>query len=291
MRTGAYENAWAISARILAERDPATRDDPTRPYHRRWVWDGSDVAGRHVLVRCYHGLGDTIQFARFLPALGMRAASVTLEAQPALCGILTALPGVARVIPFDPVRPAPPSECDIEITELQFALRAAPSTGGPPYLQASAAPLPPGTIALCYGTSDWDVARRLPPSLLRPLCERWPCLVLQPEPCGLPVINPTGCSLDITETASLIAGAALVVTVDTMVAHLAGAMGRAVWLLLKTDPDWRWMPHASGSPWYPTMRIFTQPRAGDWQAVLVEVEQAIEHGFGGLAGERGAFMG
>ena len=291
MRAGAFEEAWTISTGILARRDPATRDDPMQPYHRRWVWDGTDVAGRHVLVRCYHGLGDTIQFARFLPVLGRRAASVTLEVQAALCGMFANLPGVTRVIPFDLARPAPPAECDIEITELQFALRARLSAGDPPYLAAAATPLPSGTIALCYGTSDWDVARRLPPDLFRPLCDRRPCLVLQPEPSGLPVLNPEGCSPDIAETASLIAGAALVVTVDTMVAHLAGAMGRPVWLLLKTDPDWRWVPHASGSLWYPTMRLFTQPRTGDWQAVVTEVEQAIEQAGGGLAGERGAFMG
>jgi hypothetical protein len=81
---GDYEGAWDISAALLGRLDPATRDDPRLPYHRRWVWDGTALRGRDVLVRCYHGLGDTIQFLRYLPLLRKIAASVTLEVQPAL---------------------------------------------------------------------------------------------------------------------------------------------------------------------------------------------------------------
>ena len=74
MRSGAYERAWDMALASLVARDPATRDDPALPYHLRWVWSGEPVDGRDVLVRCYHGLGDTLQFARFLPLLAARAA-------------------------------------------------------------------------------------------------------------------------------------------------------------------------------------------------------------------------
>ena len=73
----------------------------------------------------------------------------------------------------------------------------------------------------------------------------------------------------------LVAGAELVITVDTMIAHLAGAMGKPTWLLLKAEPDWRWAPDQRGSAWYPSMRLYAQPRPGDWDAVVTQVERDL----------------
>jgi hypothetical protein len=278
MRTGEYETAWSLAQEVAAARDPATRDDPAQPFHLRWVWDGQPVEGRHVLVRCYRGLGDTLQFARYLPLLAERAASVTVEAQPGLVPLLRGLSGVTKVLPFDPARPLPPSECDIEITELDFALRLPPEAGESPYLRVSKAPLPEGTIGLCYRAGDWDPARSIPSEMMGGLCAHRPCLTLVAEPTSLPVLNPAGCPLDMTVTASLVAAVDLVVTVDTMIAHLAGAMGKRAWLLLKAEPDWRWDPHARRSAWYPSLRLFAQPRAGDWAPVVAEIERELTRG-------------
>jgi hypothetical protein len=275
MRAGAYETAWALAGQTLAERDPASRDDPNLPYHLRWVWDGRAVDGRDVLVRCYHGLGDTLQFARFLPLLAERAASVTVEVQPRLADLVaTVAPGVT-LVPFDPARPLPPAEVDLEITELDFALRATPSDAPPPYLSAPRAVLPAGTIAFCYGAGDWDPERSVPPALFADLCELAPCITLVPEPTDLAVLNPQGCPFDIGATAALVAAAELVITVDTMIAHLAGALGRPTWLLLKAEPDWRWAPDQRGSAWYPSMRLYAQHCAGDWHSVLAQVERDL----------------
>ena len=271
-----YEEAWALSDQALRARDPVTRDDPALPYHQRWVWDGRPFEGRHVLVRCYHGLGDTIQFARDLPLLASHAASVSLEVQPSLIPLLKDMAGLEQLIPFDPARPTPPSECDIEITELAFALRSTPEAAPPPYLHAPRAALPEGTIGLCYSAGDWDRSRSINAGLLAPLCCGRPCLTLVAEPTTLPVINPAGCPFDMEATASLVASCALVITVDTMIAHLAGALGRPTWLLLKAEPDWRWTPGAARSPWYPTMRLFHQKQPGDWQPVLREVARALQ---------------
>ena len=104
MRRGDFAAAHAVSDGVLASRDPRRRDDPSLPYHRRWVWDGRPVEGADVLIRCYHGLGDTLQFARFIPGLVRRAASVAVEAPPALLPLLAGLGGV-RLIPFDPAIP------------------------------------------------------------------------------------------------------------------------------------------------------------------------------------------
>jgi hypothetical protein len=270
MRDGEYEAAWAIAERTLAERDPATRDDPSLPYHQRWVWDGRPLDGRDVLVRCYHGLGDTIQFARFLPLLRDRAASVTLEVQPRLACLFERFAGIDRLIPFDPARPASPSECDIEIMELDFALRARPDSVRVPYLRAAPALLPRGTIGFCHRAGEWDEERSIPPGLLAPGMTG-PWISLAAEPSGLPLLNPEGCPFDMAATAALVAGAELVVTVDTMVAHLAGAMGKETWLLVKHEPDWRWSAETGRTAWYPTMLIYAQPKPGDWASVAARV--------------------
>lgn len=272
MRAERFEAAWTVSRRALDRRDPATRDDPAVPYHLRWVWDGRDITDRHTLVRCYRGLGDTLQCARFLPALAERAASLTVEVQPCLMGLLAGLPGAHRLVPFDPAHPLPPSECDLEITELDFALGLAPSAAPPPYLAVTPAILPAGTIALCDQAGDWDPQRSIPPALLAPLCRGRHCITLTPGPSVLDVANPDGCPLDMNVTAALVAGAALVITVDTMIAHLAGAMGKPVWVLLKAKPDWRWSPALGRSAWYPSARLYQQPRPGDWTPVVAQVE-------------------
>ncbi|WP_375287723.1 glycosyltransferase family 9 protein [Sphingomonas sp.] len=270
MRAGDHSTAWTLAGATLAERDPATRDDPALPYHLRWVWDGTPVDGQDVLVRCYHGLGDTLQFARFLPLLARRAASVTVEAQPRLISLLNGLGAGIRFMPFDVANPLPASECNVEITELPFALRATPEQAPAPYLQAEPAALPPGTIGLCYSAGDWDPTRCVPPALLAPLCQG-PCVSMVAEPAPFDALNPEGCPFEMDATVALVAGCALVITVDTMIAHLAGALGRPTWLLLKHDPDWRWDPARRDTPWYPTMRLFAQPSPGDWPAAIAEV--------------------
>lgn len=275
MRAERYADAWAVAARTLAERNPATRDDPALPHHLRWVWDGRSFDNRHVLVRCYHGLGDTLQFARFLPKLVERAASVTVEVQPRLIDLLATLAEGIALVPFEPAHPLPPEEVDIEIAELDFALRATPRDAPPPYLHAPRAVLPKGTVGLCYGAGDWDCERCIPPALFASLCDHAPCVTLVAEPTSLDVRNPQGCPFDMSATAAMIAGCELVITVDTMIAHLAGAMGKPVWLLLKANPDWRWAPDRSGSPWYPSMHLYVQPHPGDWESVLARVERDL----------------
>ncbi|HKT86059.1 MAG TPA: hypothetical protein VJQ77_08245 [Novosphingobium sp.] len=268
MRAGDHERAWWVSERHAGSDMPGKPDDPALPYHRRHVWDLGDITGRHVLVRCYHGLGDTIQFLRFLPELRRRARSVTLEIQPRLLPLLGENPPADRIVGFDTARPQPRGECDVEVMELSFALRAHPADHPPPYLHIRPAPLPPGAIGICCLAGDWDEKRSIPPRLLAPICEGRECLTLDPLPSSLPVLNPEGCPFDIARTAALVAGTSLVITVDTMIAHLAGAMGKPTWLLLQHEPDWRWAPQRGGSEWYPSMRLYAQPFPGAWSEVV-----------------------
>jgi Glycosyltransferase family 9 (heptosyltransferase) len=272
---GDHETAWRISASILAASDPSKRDDPSLPYHLRWVWDGRPFRGRHVLVRCYHGFGDTIQFARYLPPLRAVAASVTLEVAPKLLPLFEGFPGIDKTVAFDPDAPAPPSECDIEIMELPFALRKRPDCIPLPYLRAEPAPLPAGTIGLCWRAGKWDQRRSLPPELFDPLT-RYPCVTLVAKPTTLDVLNPEGCPNQIMPTAELIAGVDLVITVDTMIAHLAGALGRPTWLLLRRHPDWRWRQGTAETPWYPSMRLYRQSNEGEWGDVIARVREDLD---------------
>ena len=274
IRRGDLATAWSISDAILAARDPRGSDDPALPYHRRWVWDGRAYGGRHVLVRCYHGLGDTLQFARFLPVLRQRVASLTVETQPELLPLLATIPGPDRLQGFDPGDPAPPSDCDFEIMELSHALRLSPGAAPrPPYLKARAVASPPGSIGLCAQAGAWDPARSVPFAALGAVVGDRPVAVLQPGAIAgsLRVVNPAGCPERIADTAALIAGLDLVVTVDTMIAHLAGALDRPTWLLLPHDADWRWGDARRDTPWYPSMRLYRQPRPGDWGPVLAQL--------------------
>lgn len=305
MRRGDLDAAWRVSDAVLAARDPATRDDPALPYHLRWVWDGRPVDGRRVLVRCYHGLGDTLQFCRYLPALARRAASVTVEAQPELIPLLRALPGVDRWVPFRPAHPEPPAEVDLEVMDLAHALRLPPPA--PPYLRAppvSAPPLPapppsaqpprpgpcrggPGLlVGLCWQAGGWDPERSVPLPLLRDLADvpgvRWVSLQRGPAARDAlcagspPFLNPRDTCTDVARTAALIAGLDLVVSVDTMVAHLAGALGRPCWVPLKHDADWRWPLADTAAPWYPGTRQYRQSTPGDWTGPLARLRAHLD---------------
>lgn len=273
MRRGDFGAAFAASDRVLRARDPVVADDPNLPYHLRWVWDGRHLAGRDVLVRCYHGLGDTLQFCRYLTPLQAVAATVTLEVQPELAPLLTPLLPEGCVHPFDPARPLPRGPCDVEIMELAHALRLPPSAAA--YLRATPHPGLSRSVGFCWASGAWDPARSLPPHLLRSLSRSVPAISLQrgPEAGALSLHDPLNGSMDIAAIARVIAGLAAVVTVDTMIAHLAGALGRPVFLLLKHDPDWRWADR--DGLWYANTRQYHQASHGDWTVAIATLQQDL----------------
>ena len=314
MAIGDFEAAWRVNDRVLAARDRAGRDDPGLPYHLRWVWDGRGFDGRDVLVRCYHGLGDTIQFCRYLAPLRARVRSLTLETQPELIPLLSGLPGPDRLIPFREDAPAPPSECDLEIMELAHALRLRPNLepyllkpSSPPGLtRGSAVPkdvpgglidprVKPGgdevkrrnplSVGICWQAGGWQPARSMPLAALAPLAsvpgarltnlQRGPAMADLLATGAPEVTNPDDTSTDVLGTARLILGLDLVVTVDTMVAHLAGALGVPTWLLLMPEPDWRWRAGGRGSVWYDSVRKYQQSEPGDWAAPVAELARDL----------------
>lgn len=284
MRRGDFEAAWRISDAVLAERVRDRIDCSGAPRHLQFLWDGRPLAGRHVLVHSYHGLGDTLQFVRLLPALRARAAGVVLWAPPELVELLRGVGGSDRVEALHDGAPAIARDADIELMELPHILRLRVDTipAAVPYLRVPAARhhdrSGPARVGLAWHAGGWDAARSIPTAQLAPLAAlrglRWHSLQYPPELPPLPALE-AGCR-NLVELARHMCALDLVVSVDTMTAHLAGALGVPVWTLLPMPCDWRWMQGRDDSPWYPTMRLLRQTRPGDWSGVVVRLAAALE---------------
>lgn len=279
MRRGAWADAWAVSDAVLLARGGATSAHLQR--HEQWVWDGTPLHGRRVLVRCYHGLGDTLQFARFVPPLRAAAAEVTLWAQPALLPLLATMRGVGPLEPLNDGAFHGEYDVDVEVMELGHAARVTPATlPPPPHFDVAPAALPRDrrlAVGVVWECGAWDRATRsIPLPLLAPLAAV-PDVVLHLLQRGdaLAARDPTFGLVsghdDVLEAARVVRALDLVITVDSMPAHLAGVLGVPVWTLLPHAADWRWMDDLDSSPWYPTMRLFRQPRPGAWQPVVERV--------------------
>ncbi|HEU4561260.1 MAG TPA: glycosyltransferase family 9 protein [Longimicrobium sp.] len=279
MRRGDFAAAWQASDAIL--RAHAGVPCWHRPRHEQWVWDGTPLDGKRVLVRCYHGLGDTIQFIRYLPLVKQIAAETIVWAQSALIPLLRTAGGIDRLEPLHDGAFEGEYDVDVEVMELAHVFRSTIDTlpNRVPYLHAEPAPLARDgrlAVGLVWRAGDWDERRSIPFHLLAPLAEI-PGIdlhVLQRgaalDECPADFGTHSGAD-DVVEAARVIRALDLVITVDSMPAHLAGALGVPVWTLLIHEADWRWMVDREDSPWYPTMRLFRQPTPGDWSPVLRRV--------------------
>jgi hypothetical protein len=280
MRRGAFEEAWTISDAVLRARVgvPCWH----WPRHQQYLWDGTPLAGKRVLVRCYHGLGDTIQCIRYAPLIQDMAREVTVWAQPALLPLLRTMRGIDRLLPLHDGAPDVEYDVDVESMELPHIFRTTLATipAEIPYLHIAPAALPrQGRIAvgLVWASGDWEHERRsIPWPLLAPLAtvpgvtlyilQRGPALDHHQHGVGM-----LAGADDVVEAARLMRALDLVISVDTMAAHLAGALGVPVWTLLDAAADWRWMDAREDSPWYPTMRLFRQQCPGVWEPVITRV--------------------
>lgn len=278
MRRGAWNAAWRVADAMLAARGAP---DWTEPRHLQAIWDGSRVAGQRVLVRCYHGLGDTLQFIRYLPLLSDVACSVAVWAQPVLIPLLATMRRDARWLPLDVEY-----DVDVEVMELPHLFRSTPETlpRDVPYLHPPRLPriARAGRIAvgIAWQSGDWDRRRSLPFASLRAALGQ-PNVDLSVLQRGDARHDAAGSGLhdigsdDPPQAASAMTALDLIVSVDSFPAHLAGALGLPVWLLLPHQADWRWMEGHGDSPWYPSMRLFRQPREGAWDGALTELSAAL----------------
>ncbi|MCU0559499.1 MAG: tetratricopeptide repeat-containing glycosyltransferase family protein [Desulfobacterales bacterium] len=264
-------------------------------------WGGETLSSGTILVHDEQGLGDTLQFVRYLPWVRQRCARVILETQAPLVDVLRGLPGV------DEVRARPDAAPADSGIDAHIALMSLPRITGTaaesipcvvPYIwpeidkqrRWAARTAGPGLkVGIVWAGrpahhNDKNRSCRLQelaglsriPGLRLFSLQKGPAAA-QLRELGLNgVIDDLDAELgDFTDTAAAVATLDLLVSVDTAVAHLAGAMARPVWVLLPFIPDWRWLLGRTESPWYPTMRLFRQDRAGEWGSVLRRVERAL----------------
>ncbi len=281
-----YENRW---------RKPT---GPFLRYPRETLWLGEeDVGGRTLLLHAEQGFGDTIQFCRFAADVVARGATVILQVQSALKRLAESLAGPAIVIGFD--EPTPPFDLHTPLMSLPLALKFSPED-----VARRAYLAPPVDLAAIWKEGMEEIAgpriglawsgnpghendhnRSMPLVSFTPLFDapasfislqkdyRAEDMVLLER--GAPVLRFDDHLNDFCDTAALISGCDLVIAVDTAAAHLAGALGKPVWLLLPRFADWRWMSGRADSPWYPSARLFRQTEFGDWSGVVEAVREAI----------------
>jgi len=263
------------------------------------LWLGEYPLGRKtILLHAEQGLGDTIQFARYAPLLAQGGATVLLEVQPELKDLLSGLEGV-RVFARGEALPAFDVHCPLGSLPLAFKTTLTTVPVGIPYLGASEEriatwgarleALPGKRVALAWAGNPNhinDRNRSIALARLAPLLSMPGVSVVGiqrdvPESDRAPLAGLTHLGeelADFQDTAAVIALCDLVVTVDTSVAHLAGAMGRPLWVLLPFWPDWRWTLGAERSPWYPDARLYRQGANGDWDAVIARLAAEIAIG-------------
>ena len=261
-------------------------------------WQGEDLQGKTILVHAEQGLGDTIQFSRYVPLLAACRAEVVLEVQPSLTRLLAQLPGAHTVIAMNETRPAIDYHCPILSLPFAFGTRLDSIPASIPYLSAPAAhierwrsrlgPRRGLRVGLAWSGNAAqanDRNRSIAFERLMPLGDpAWTLVSLQKDIRERDRAALDGCGTmlrfedeieDFRDTAAIIAELDLVVSADTSVAHLAAAMGKPVWVLLAFSADWRWLLDRDDSPWYPTARLFRQSQRGDWSNVLENVSREL----------------
>ncbi|BAI72378.1 TPR repeat-containing protein [Azospirillum sp. B510] len=297
LMAGDYEGGWP-------EFDWRRQDDRAEPPWRHFVqpvWRGEPLEGRRILLYAEQGLGDTLQFLRYVPLVAARGGRVVLEVQRPLLPLMPGLEGAEQVIARGDPLPPFDLECPLMSLPRAFAGGLDSLPAAVPYLRPDARRvdrwrdrlgprrhLRVGIVWAGNPRFPGDAERSPGLSGLRPLLDVPGCRVhaLQMGPgradltgAGRTGTDRTGAALpdgfidlgpeitDFADTAAIMANLDLVVSSCTGPAHLAGALGVPLWLALPYSPDWRWLTGRDDSPWYPTARLFRQPAPGDWPAV------------------------
>jgi Flp pilus assembly protein TadD len=263
-------------------------------------WDGSRLMDRRILLNVEQGLGDAIQFARFVPMVATRGGRIVVECAAELRRLFGGLAGVEQVVEQGEALPEFDMHCPMPSLPLVFGTTLQTIPANAPYLSVDASSAESWRTRLANLGSGrkvglvWagnsrhtnDRNRSIPLATLAPLgaVEDVHLISLQKglrsvdavtPPAGLKLIDWTSELGDLADTAALMAGLDLIISVDTAPAHLAGALGRPVWILLPFSADWRWLRQGDESPWYPTMRLFRQAVAGEWGVAVERLVTAL----------------
>lgn len=272
-----------------------TAEFPPCPFQQP-VWDGSPLSGRTLLLHAEQGLGDTIQLIRYAAIARERGGRLILTCHQPLVRLLSTVPGIEQIVPLG--LPLPNFQTYAPLMSLPRILGTTQDTipNHVPYLQAPptdfSLPVPQGTrvkVGIVWAGGNLyknNHNRSCPLPAFQPLLELADVTLYSLQK-GIPQLDLAELGWqsqiqdlshhlkDMADTAAAIAQLDLVITVDTAVAHLAGALAKPTWLLLAHIPDWRWMLHREDTPWYPTMRLFRQSHPGDWQGVMQQVVVAL----------------
>lgn len=255
-------------------------------------WSGGSVAGKTVLLHAEQGFGDTIQFCRYARLVSALGARVVLEVQPPLMELLASLEGVDELVARGQALPDFDLHCPLMSLPLALGTTVETIPGATPYLHADSALVAqwrnalhqPGRlqvgVAWAGNPDNWNDRRRSLAfeqfrAALPDNADYWSLQKSTPQAQGSGVQVQVFERTEFAHTAAQIMALDLVVTVDTSIAHLAGALGRPVWILLPRPADMRWLLERSDSPWYPNARLFRQHRQGQWDGVLQEVAEGI----------------
>lgn len=282
MLCGDFEAAWKESDAIRARGSQGAES----------FWSGEDVHGKRVIVRCLHGFGDAVQMLRYAPQLAARAAHVVYETSPRLLPLMRGFNGVETAITWND--PAPEWDMQIEIMELPYLFRT--TTDDLPLaknylhipqqsLDVAAYSLGPKRrtrVGLVWTCGDWNPSRNVPPYLLSAFADMdvdfWNLeSQSSSSECG-PLDLRDGHSLTkgLVQLAATIANLDLIITPDTLAAHLAGALAKPAFVMLQYAADWRWMVERNDTPWYPSLRLFRQPGPGEWSFVIQSIRCALK---------------
>ena len=269
-------------------------------FHAFPAWRGEPLDGRTILIHLEQGFGDAFQFARLIPLVAARGGRVLLECRPEVKRLLEPVEGVAQVVEQGQPMPAFDVQCPLMSlprvlgTTLENIPRDVTYLPPPPESTEMWKTKLAGTSGMKIGlawsgspTNTRNQLRSCPPEQLAPLFELSGVTLVNLQKGSPPphedVVDCTDQLTDWAETAALVANLDLVITVDTGIAHLAGAMGKPVWTMLSTAADWRYLRGREDSPWYPTMRLFRQERLGDWSTVIERVRGALGEEIRGAA--------
>jgi tetratricopeptide (TPR) repeat protein len=277
-----YEARWRV---------PGLKLNPHKFTQPRW--DGrTEISGKTILLHAEQGLGDTILFLRYAEMVAAKGARVILAVQKALAPLLDGVPGVAQVVAAGDPIPDFDFHVPVGSLPLAFGTRVETIPWGGVYLRPSGAPgrspaagrkaCPTKSVGVCWAGNPGhrnDHNRSIPLPVFERLFDtegiRFVSLQQNLQEGDEAILSrhhvdtaAIGAVRDLADTAAIVAQLDAVVSVDTAIAHLSGALGRPVWVLTPFRPYWVWLRHREDSPWYPSARIFRQPKIGDWESVI-----------------------
>ncbi|HBE42257.1 MAG TPA: hypothetical protein DDW27_13815, partial [Bacteroidales bacterium] len=264
------------------------------------LWDNSDISEKTILIYTEQGLGDAIHFIRYAPLVVKQGARVIIECQRQLVSLFENIEGIHQMVVRDEQLPEFDVHCPLLSLPSVFGTTIDTIPAEIPYIMMDSLLVQKWKDRVKDDNSKFraglawagnplkkgDSNRSFPLETFAPLAEsdgvifyslqkgNWSEQAQNP-PEGMTLVDYTDEINDFSDTAALIENLDLVISVDTAVAHLAGALAKPVWTLLPFAPDWRWMLNREDSPWYPTMRLFRQPSPGDWESVMEKLKEEL----------------